>query len=28
VTKLFQTTEMQAGICELHHSNIEGKLRS
>jgi len=28
VTKLFQATEMQAGICELHHSNIEGELRS
>lgn len=28
VTKLFQATEMQTGICELHHSNSEGKLRS
>jgi len=27
VAKLIQVTEMQAGICELHHSNSEGKLR-
>jgi len=28
VMKLFQATEMQAGIFELHFSNSEGKLRT